>query len=202
MRLLDLPSPLWVLGTDTGVGKTHVAARIARAWAQAGPVVYRKPFQTGVVDEEDVEADAPVVRGPGIMVETGVLLRAPLSPLAAAEKEGRALDLASVSEWVRRPVPAGARLILEPAGGVMVPVGPDRTFLDWAAELMIPAVVVGRGGLGTLNHMLLTCEALLSRGWIVPAVFLNPGVDDAHEAARENAGLLRRFLPMPVEVLD
>lgn len=201
MNLLDLPSPLWVLGTDTGVGKTHVAARIARAWAQAGPVVYRKPFQTGVVDEEDPEADAPVVRGVGITVETGIILRAPLSPLAAAEKEGKLLDLESMAAWVKRPVDPGVRLLLEPAGGVMVPVGNDEKFIDWATRLKIPAVVVGRGGLGTLNHLLLTCEALLSRGWILPAVFLNPGVDRAFEAAEENAAVLRRFLPMPVEVL-
>ena len=45
---LSLPTPLWVLGTGTGVGKTHVAAQLARAWAAEGPVSYRKPFQTGV----------------------------------------------------------------------------------------------------------------------------------------------------------
>ncbi|WP_005036340.1 dethiobiotin synthase [Holophaga foetida] len=201
MNLLELPSPLWVLGTDTGVGKTHVSARIARAWAQAGPVVYRKPFQTGVVDEEDAEADAPIVRAPGITTETGILLRAPLSPLAAAEMEGKILDLEAMAQWVGRPVPPGTRLLLEPAGGIMVPVGPHHTFLAWATDLGIPAVVVGRGGLGTLNHILLTCEALMARSWTIPAVFLNPGVDDAFEAAQENAALLRRFLPMPVEVL-
>lgn len=201
MNLLELPSPLWVLGTDTGVGKTHVAARIARAWAEAGPVVYRKPFQTGVVDAEDPEADAPVVRGEGIFVETGVVLRAPLSPLAASEREGRSLDLEALARWTRRPVQAGTRLLLEPAGGVMVPVGPGCTFLDWATPMGIPAVVVGRGGLGTLNHVLLTCEALARRNWSIASVFLNPGVDQALEAAQENAAMLRCFLPMPVEVL-
>jgi len=201
MNLLDLPSPLWVLGTDTGVGKTHVAARIARAWAEVGPVVYRKPFQTGVQDAEDPEADAPVVRGAGISVETGIVLRAPLSPWAAAEREGLTLDLEAMTAWVRRPVASGTRLILEPAGGVLVPLGPQRSFLAWATDLRIPAVVVGRGGLGTLNHVLLTCEALMARGWTLPAVFLNPGVDGAFEAAQENAALLRRLLPIPVEVL-
>jgi len=202
VNLLELPSPLWVLGTDTGVGKTHVSARIARAWVQVGPVVYRKPFQTGVLDENDPEADAPAVRGPGITTETGVLLRAPLSPLAAAEREGQTLDLEAMARWVQRPVAPGTRLLLEPAGGVLVPLGPHRTFVAWATDLRIPAVVVGRGGLGTLNHVLLTCEALMLRGWTIPAVFLNPGVDGAFEAAQENAAMLRRFLPVPVVVLD
>lgn len=196
-----LPSPLWVLGTDTGVGKTHVAARIARAWAERGRVVYRKPFQTGVLSERDAEADAPRVAGPEITVETGVCLKAPLSPLAAAEREGRSLDLEALAEWALAPVPEGARLLLEAAGGVMVPLAANRHFLAWATDLKVPAVVVARGGLGTLNHTLLTCEALMLRGWKLPAVILNPGGDGASgAAARENAELLRRFLPQPVPV--
>jgi dethiobiotin synthase len=202
LNLASLPSPLWVLGTDTGVGKTHVAARIAQEWARSGPVVYRKPFQTGVNSEEDPEADAPVVRGNGITVETGVVLREPLSPLAAAEKEGHTLDLEALAAWILRPVPEGTRLLLEPAGGVLVPLGPKTHFLAWATDLKIPGVVVARGSLGTLNHTLLTCEALMMRGWKIPAVILNPGVDQGHGAVQGNAEILRSFLPVPVWILE
>ena len=201
MSFLDLPSPLWVLGTDTGVGKTHVAARIAQSWAQRGPVVYRKPFQTGVLSPEDPGADIAALRGPGISVETGVALRAALSPLAAAEKEGRTLDLDALAAWTSRPVADGTRLLLEGAGGVMVPLAPGRTFLAWASDLHIPAVLVARGGLGTLNHTLLSCEALMLRGWTISLVILNPDLDGTQRAALENAALLRRFLPVPVEIL-
>jgi dethiobiotin synthase len=190
-----------VLGTDTGVGKTYVSAAIARAWAHLGPVVYRKPFQTGVDSAEDAEADAQVVQGQGITVETGVILRAPLAPMAAAEAEGRSLDLEAMARWSSRPVPTGARLVLEPAGGVMVPLALHRSFIAWATELGYPGVVVARGGLGTLNHTLLTCEALMIRGWSIPAVILNPGLDQSHMAAEANAELLRRLLPMPVMVI-
>ena len=200
MNFLDLPSPLWVLGTGTGVGKTFVAARIAGAWAAQGPVTYRKPFQTGVASAEDPEADAPRVLGPGITVETGVLLREPLSPLAAAAAEGRTLDLEALAAWTTRP--ASGRLLLEPAGGVMVPLGPGRHFLAWATDLRIPAVVVAPGGLGTLNHALLTCEALMLRGWVLPALILNPAVDASFAAAGENARILRNFLPFPVHILS
>lgn len=202
MILEDLPSPLWVLGTDTGVGKTHVAGRIARAWATRGPVIYRKPVQTGVDTAGDLRADAVAVRGPGIAVETGIVLREPLSPLAAAEAEGRCLDLEALSAWTLRPVPEGCRLLLEAAGGVLVPMAPRRTFLGWASDFRIPAVVVARGGLGTLNHALLTCEALMLRGWTIPALILNPGLDGSAGAAEANADLLRRFLPLPVHVLQ
>jgi dethiobiotin synthetase len=202
LTLADLPSPLWILGTDTGVGKTYVASRVARTLAAAGPVVYRKPLQTGASSAEDAEADAPRVRAPGVDVETGVVLRAPLSPLAAAEREGRALDLRGLATWTARPVPAGTRLLLEPAGGVLVPLEPGVHFLAWATPLGIPGVVVARGGLGTLNHALLTCEALFSRGWTVPAVILNPGAGGSIEVARGNAEVLRCFLTVPVLVLE
>jgi len=194
----QLPSPLWVLGTDTGVGKTYIASYIARVWAKDAYVVYRKPFQTGVDSDSDVDADATVVAGPNITTETGLVLKAPLSPLAASELEGIQIDLKKMSAWCKRPVPQGTRLILEPAGGVMVPLGYGVPFVKWASKLGIPGIVVGRGGLGTLNQVLLTCEILLAYGWKIAAVVLNPGVDQSLEAAGGNAKILERFLEAPI----
>lgn len=196
----NMPSPLWVLGTGTGVGKTFVSARIARAWAERGPVVYRKPFQTGVDRADHPGADASAVTGPGITAESHILLRAPLSPLAAAEKEGRALDLDAAAAWCLRP--GEGRILLEGVGGLMVPLAPRAHFLAWATDLKIPCVLVALGGLGTLNHTLLSAEALMLRGWRIEAVLLNPGADGtSREVAEENAALLRAFLPVPVAVL-
>jgi dethiobiotin synthase len=192
---------MWVLGTGTGVGKTFVASRIARAWAATGPVTYRKPFQTGVDRPDHPEADATAIASPGITAESHVLLRAPLSPLAAAQREGRALDLEAAARWCLRP--GEGRVLLEGVGGLMVPLAPRMHFLAWATELKLPCVLVALGGLGTLNHTLLSAEALMLRGWRIEAVLLNPGADGtAPEVAEENAALLRGFLPVPVLVLD
>jgi dethiobiotin synthase len=194
------PGPLWVLGTGTGVGKTFVAASLARAWAEAGPVAYRKPFQTGVDRADHPEADASAVAGRGITAESFVLLEAPLSPLAAAQREGRTLDLAAAAAWCRRP--AEGRVLLEGVGGLMVPLAPQVHFLAWATDLHLPCVLVALGGLGTLNHTLLSAEALMLRGWRIEAVLLNPGADGTpREVAEENAALLRSFLPLRVTVL-
>lgn len=194
------PSPLWILGTGTGVGKTFVSALIARTWAEHGPVSYRKPFQTGVDRADHPEADASRVGGPGITAESHVLLREPLSPLAAAQHEGRILDLGATARWCLRP--ADGRVLLEGVGGLMVPLAPKVHFLAWATELKLPCVLVALGGLGTLNHTLLSAEALMMRGWRIEAVLLNPGADGASpEVAEENAELLRGFLPVKVAVL-
>jgi dethiobiotin synthase len=200
--LSGLSSPLWILGTDTGVGKTFVARALAREWAASGPVVYRKPFQTGVRDAQDPSADQSSVAGSGITVETGLCLEAPLSPLAAAEAEGRPVDLQEWHAWCLRPVPEGARLILEGVGGVAVPLAEHTRFSAWAADMDLPALLVARGGLGTLNHVLLSAESLMLRRWRIAAVLLNPGLDGSHDAALANAEILRRFLPMPVRILD
>ncbi|MDR0499533.1 MAG: dethiobiotin synthase [Holophagales bacterium] len=195
-----MPSPLWILGTDTDIGKTHIASHIARSWAKDTSVVYRKPFQTGVDSDTDVNADAIKVAGPNITVETGLALKAALSPLAAAESEGIQIDLEKIFDWCKRPVPQGARLILEPAGGVMVPLADGTPFAKWASALGIPGIVVARGSLGTLNHVLLTCEALMAHGWKIAAVVLNPGLDNSFEAAKDNAKILERFLNVPIQI--
>ena len=200
--LSGLPAPLWILGTDTGVGKTFVASRLARDWAASSAVVYRKPFQTGVRDAQDAEADQSAVAGAGISAESGLCLKAPLSPLAAAEEEGRTLDLNALRAWCLRPVPEGTKLLLEGVGGVLVPLAEHLHFAAWAADLKIPALLVARGGLGTLNHTLLSAEALMLRGWTIAAVLLNPGLDSSHAAAEGNAEILRRFLPVPVRILE
>lgn len=194
-----LPSPLWVLGTDTDVGKTWVSARIAEAWLKEGPVTYRKPFQCGVADGHDAASDLSALREAGAHAESFASFLAPLSPLAAAEAEGRKLDLDAALAWCRRP--CEGRLLLEGVGGLMVPLADGRHFLAWASDSQIPCVLVARGGLGTLNHTLLSCEALMLRGWRIEAVILNPGLDLSFEAADRNAGILRRFLPLRVEVL-
>ena len=200
MNWNDLPSPLWVLGTDTGVGKTFVSAAIARAWAARGPVAYRKPFQTGVDAIADPASDASAVKGDGITVESHTILRAPLSPLAAAEREGAHVDLDAARAWCLRP--DEGRVLLEGVGGLMVPLTGEKHFLAWASDMGIPCVLVARGGLGTLNHTLLSAEALMLRGWRIETVIVNAGADRSHDAAEANAAILRRFLPMPVKVLD
>ena len=200
MNWNELPSPLWVLGTDTGVGKTFVSAAIARAWAAEGPVTYRKPFQTGVSGPDDPAGDASAVRGIRISTESHIVLREPLSPMAAAELEGLPIDLDAAHAWCLRP--SEGRLLLEGVGGVMVPLTEDRHFLAWASGMNLPCVLVARGGLGTLNHTLLSAEALMLRGWRIAMVVVNPGADQSHGAAEGNAAILRKFLPMSVRVLD
>jgi dethiobiotin synthetase len=159
---------LFVTGTDTGVGKTVVAGAIAAWFRQQGSrVAVLKPLATGCerrregLVSEDAEflahcADSPHPLDlicPQCFVE-------PLAPSVAAERAGTPVDWAAV----QRSLDAMARdcdvIVVEGVGGVMVPLDDRHTVLDLARWLRLPAVVVARAGLGTINHTLLTVEAL------------------------------------------
>lgn len=146
---------VFVTGTDTGVGKTVACAWLARHWGAD----YWKPIQSGTVEGRDADT---VARLAGLAPErihpSAVELAAPLSPDAAARLEGRRIDLADFH------LPATPRpLVVEGAGGVLVPLNERDMMAHLIIRLGLPVVVVARTGLGTINHSLLTLEALRCR---------------------------------------
>lgn len=139
-----------VTGTDTGVGKTVAAA--ALAWRLGAS--YWKPVQAGLAEETDSEA---VARLAGVEVlPEAYRLATPCSPHRAAEIDGVTIDLERL-----RPPPG--RMVIEGAGGTLVPVTRELLFADLFARWGLPVVIVARTALGTINHSLLTIEALRAR---------------------------------------
>lgn len=139
-----------VTGTDTGVGKTLAAA--ALAWRLGAS--YWKPVQAGLEEETDSEI---VARLAGVEVlPEAYRLATPCSPHRAAEIDGVTIDLE------RLTTPLG-RLVIEGAGGALVPVTRELLFADLFAHWRLPVVIVARTALGTINHSLLTIEALRAR---------------------------------------
>jgi malonyl-CoA O-methyltransferase len=182
---------VFVTGTDTGVGKTIVAACLVRRW-QAD---YWKPAQTGLSEEPgDSEtvanlADLP----PHRMHPPRHSFAAPLSVEAAAAAEGASVSLTDFA------LPASMRpIVVEGAGGVLAPLCAGATMADLMLRLALPCVLVARTTLGTINHTLLSLEALRHRGLPVLGVVLvgdaSPGNRDAiacHGAVRILAELPR-----------
>jgi dethiobiotin synthetase len=148
---------LIVTGTDTGIGKTVVSAMLTLALDG----IYWKPVQSGLSGETDSEA---VARLTGIsqerIIPEAYRLRQPLSPHRAAE-----LDAVQIKpEALELPrVPANRVLIVEGAGGVLVPLNRTELQIDLFARWRAPVIVVARTALGTINHTLLSIEALRRR---------------------------------------
>ena len=152
---------VFVTGTDTDVGKTLVSAWLCRHFG----FDYFKPIQAGLqpmTDSEWVRQYADCQTHPEMY-----LLHKPASPHYAAQLEGRQLFLADIQ------LPAAQKLVVEGAGGVMVPLGAGCTMLDLMVSLDLPVLVVASTRLGTLNHTLLTLQALRLRHLDVLGVILN-----------------------------
>jgi dethiobiotin synthetase len=199
---------LFVTGTDTGVGKTWVAAAVARALrAEGRRVGVLKPVATGVLREDGVtrSEDADILIeavGGGVPIERVVPLafEAPLAPPVAARLAGATLPHSQVREatraalsWWRGQVDV---VVVEGVGGLLCPLGEGSTVADLAVDLDYPLVMVARRGLGTLNHTLLTVEAALRRGLRVAGIVLNEVASaETGLAERTNAEELARRLP-------
>lgn len=146
---------LIVSGTDTGIGKTVVAAGIAAALG----AFYWKPVQAGIEDGTD-SATAEALGVPGAhIVPEAYRLAMPASPHLAARHEGMAIEPTQLDLPAQRP------LVVEGAGGLMVPLCADPPWLtiDQFAAWRAPVLLVTRTGLGTINHSLLSIEALRKR---------------------------------------
>jgi dethiobiotin synthetase len=199
---------LFVVGTDTGVGKTRVAASIARRLVRDGHRVgVFKPVATGVLPGTGRGEDAAVLAaaaGGSMPLERVVPLvyEAPLAPVVAARRLGERLEAADVERavdlglkwWLDR----AELMVVEGIGGFLTPVAEGMTVADLAIRLDYPLVVVARRALGTLNHTLLTVEAALRRGLRIAGIVLNGAAPaaDAQAALAEatNAGELARHL--------
>jgi dethiobiotin synthase len=152
----------FVTGTDTGVGKTVVCAAMALAEQASGrKVAYFKPVQTGVGPGEP--GDAAFVAAAGIPAAEGLRLDEALAPAVAAERAGCVIDVDGLVARVRAEAARVDVLVVEGAGGLLVPLAGELTMADLVARLPSDLVIVTRPGLGTLNHTALTLEAARAR---------------------------------------
>jgi len=157
---------LVVTGTDTNVGKSVVSAAIMIRYRRLG-LRYWKPVQTGI----EVDDDTSVVRrlaGGCETIDAGVRLPRPLSPHLSARLAGQTISVSALCAIS----PNGRTLVVEGAGGVLVPLNDRELMVDLISALALPALIVGRNALGTINHTLLTIDALRSRSIAVAGVVL------------------------------
>jgi len=181
---------LVVTGTDTGIGKTVLAGAIALATGST----YWKPIQAGLDDETDSERVAAL--GVRTLPEA-YRLSAPCSPHWAAEMDGLRIEDADLA------LPQGEdRLVIEGAGGVLVPIRGDLLFADQFARWGLPVVLAARTALGTINHALLSIEALRARGVPILGVAFLGGAVENSEATIARIGGVKRLgrLPMLPEI--
>jgi len=177
-----------ITGTDTDVGKTVFAAALAGHLDAR----YWKPVQAGSEDGTDAARVAVLSEGRAAVLPEAYLLQTPCSPHEAARIDGVAIDPA------RLALPAGnGPLVIEGAGGVLVPITNDLLFADLFARWGLPVILVARTALGTINHSLLSIEALRSRDVAVHGVVFIGAADPASEEAIVRLGRTRHLGRLP-----
>jgi dethiobiotin synthetase len=196
---------LFVTGTDTGAGKTAVACALARAARGAGlHVRVLKPIETGCARGADgalVPADAlalaaaagddaPVTRLCPYRFEL------PAAPEVAAAAEDTAIELAPIADALSLARKDADLVIVEGAGGLLVPIARELDMAGLAARFDLPVLVVARAALGTINHTLLTLEAARARELRVLGVVVSHTTAVHSRADRRNLELLLARLPV------
>lgn len=172
---------IFITGTDTGVGKTFVAAGLLQAFRKMGlNVCPMKPVETGCRVKKGIlvpEDTVKLIQASGITESIDVInpyrLRYPLAPAVAAELEGVIIKKKKILSAYNYLLKKYDFTIVEGAGGIMVPVYKKYLFLDLIKDLNLPLIIVSRPGLGTINHTLLTIEAAKSNGINILGVIIN-----------------------------
>jgi len=188
---------LFIVGSDTGVGKTEVACAVIAAARAAGlDVGAMKPAQSGV--EPGVPTDAERLRaaaggGDPLELICPFSFAPPLAPGVAARLAGATITLDGLLAAARALAARHAALVVEGAGGLLVPLTPRETFADLAVALGLPVLLVARAGLGTVNHTALTVEALRARGLAVAGIVLNRTAPEDDPSVPHNGAEIARL---------
>ena len=189
---------LLVTGTDTGVGKTMIASALITALRARGlRTLGFKPVETGIGSGGPTDSDLLALASgeQNALARPLLQLAEPLAPAVAAERAGVTVDTDEIEARIGRLRSDGYTLVIEGAGGVMVPLNWGYTVLDLAQACDLDAVIVARAGLGTLNHVAMTVMMLRSHQIPIRGVVLNGRGSDPDLAESTNPATLSRLVP-------
>ncbi len=181
---------VFVTGTDTGVGKTTVSAGLLSLLHGSHPTAYWKPIQTGTIIGDDTEEVRSLTEfAPETYISPGYRFPDPLAPTIAARKWKKVIEIdALMGQWKRER--NNRLVIVEGAGGILVPLTEDELQVDFVARLKIPLLIVASDRLGTINHTLLTVNAARAAGVEVLGVILTRTEEGL---TKGNAECIERF---------
>ncbi|MFA4967069.1 MAG: dethiobiotin synthase [Candidatus Margulisiibacteriota bacterium] len=192
-------SGVFITGTDTGVGKTFITLALARALMARGiDVGVMKPISCGPMDDNDaVYLKKELKISDPLDLINPIRLRLPLAPYAASAILRKKIDLKKIFKAFKKLLITHEIVLVEGVGGVLVPIKKNYFAADLAKDLNIPAIIVARAGLGTINHTLLTVEALRSRKVDILGIIMN-GFTGKELSEKTNSKIIENITRIPV----
>ena len=195
-------SVYFISGIDTGIGKTYTTGYLAKLWnAQGQKTITQKLVQTGNTHvSEDIEQHRKIM-GMGWFPEDETKLTMPeifsypASPHLATKIDGREIDFDKIADATQQLASKYDTVLLEGAGGLMVPLTTELLTIDYVAEKKLPVILVTSGRLGSINHTILSLEALKIRGLELYALAYNLN-DESQDAliSKDTAEYLKAYL--------
>lgn len=198
---MTMSNILFISGIGTNVGKSYATGWLANYFTDKGhKVMTIKMIQTGDVGySEDIEIHRRLMKLPILPIDKDfttapIIMSYPASPHLAARIDKCEIDLSKIDRSVEKLSADYDTLLMEGAGGLMVPITEDYLTIDYIAEHKLPLVLVTNGQLGSINHTLLSLEAISSRGISLPYVIYNPFFDEDKIIAEENMNYFRQLI--------
>jgi dethiobiotin synthase len=197
----------FISGTSTGIGKTYISSLLIKAFGFSGLVSYMKPVQTGCSHPDVPDADLSFVKQhaspvfPGTTTDhTPYCFETPCSPHLAASLSSISIDTSVIAKSYHRILSHVNTLIVEGAGGLLVPLSETVSTLDLIKQLNIPVILVTTPNLGTLNHTFLSVNQLRISGVTLAGVIMNnPENKPLDLMYTDNAHMIRRYVdPVPL----
>lgn len=207
----------FIIGTDTGVGKTIITAAIIKFAKFSGlKVCAMKPVETGCFKSK-LKAQSSKLKKEVLIPSDGMFLKEmagmddsidlinpvrfenPLAPFPASEIEGINVDIEYIKKAYSKLSKKYNVILVEGIGGLLVPLKKDYLLLDLIRDFGLPVIVVSRPGLGTINHTLLTVNYALKEGLTIAGVIINhTQLPDSSPAERTNPEVIRQLCPVPL----
>lgn len=192
----------FISGIDTGIGKTYTTGYLAKLWNEQGKrTITQKLVQTGNTDiSEDIEQHRKMMQMGWFPEDESKLTMPeiftyPASPHLATKIDGREIDFQKIADATRQLTEKYEIVLLEGAGGLMVPLTTELLTIDYIAEQKFPVILVSSGRLGSINHTLLSLEALKSRGLELFALAYNLNDESQDQLiSKDTAEFLKNYL--------
>lgn len=196
----------FITGTDTGVGKTFVAAGIAAVLREKGiNVGVMKPVETGCIEKDGklVPQDAVFLRkSAGVNDEIDLInpyrFKAPLAPSIASRLENKTIELNNIKECHDKLAAQHKVMLVEGVGGLLVPLNETETVADLIKLFQLPLIVIAESRLGAINHTLLTVKHAQSIGIEVKGIILNYPAFSMDESLSTNQIEIKRLTGLPI----
>src|SRR3989339_633609 len=190
---------IFITGTDTGCGKTVFCAALVKHFRSEGiDCGYMKPISCGSKDDNDAVYLKKLLKlkDPLALINP-ISLPYPLAPYAAAKKAGKKIELEKIFRSYSQLTVHYSLIIIEGVGGALVPITKDYLVADLIKDLKTPAIIVAKAGLGTINHTLLTIEALKKRKIEILGIIMN-GYTGKDLSEQTNAEVIKEISNIPI----